>query len=125
MVQDYDPDIGERYRHAWTKFFQPSNSNCLIASHDLKMVGFVTYVVHDYLWTEEPVCYMSDLYVKPEDRKNGYGRAMVLELAAISKALGHARIYWVTEKNNWARRLYDSLAESDWVRYHINLIDSV
>lgn len=126
MVDDYDPDIKDNWVHAWTKFCdEKSPSQGLVAEATGVVVGFINYVIHEHLWTEQPVCYLSDLYVKPEHRRVGYGRAMIEQLIEIAVDKGVARVYWITHKDNEARKLYDALAKTDWIRYHINLVDFV
>jgi len=122
MVEDYDSCIPEKYDIAWNKFFDDSSSvNCLVAIVDSKIVGFMNYLLHESAWDEEPFCYLSDLYVKPEYRLNGYARYMIQALLERTIQYGWARLYWVTEFGNPTRILYDRLANSEFVRYHIDV----
>jgi ribosomal protein S18 acetylase RimI-like enzyme len=67
------------------------------------------------------VCYLEDIFVAPEARGRGAGRALIEKLVALGKEEGWRRIYWHThEGNDRARRLYDSIVErTDYIRYDI------
>lgn len=75
-----------------------------------ELAGILHYVLHPTTGNIKNVCYMQDLYVAPDHRRKGIGRALVLELAAIGKREGWARIYWLAESNNpAAQALYKTL----------------
>jgi GNAT superfamily N-acetyltransferase len=71
----------------------------------------------------QPVCYLEDLFVAPEARSSGAGRALIEGIVAVGRRHGWRRVYWHTHENNHrARTLYDRLApRTDYVRYDIDL----
>jgi len=85
------------------------------------MVGFTNCVVHAGTWSKRDTCYLEDLFVSPEARGKGCGRALIEAVVARSRAEGWQRVYWQTEKNNvTARALYDKItAVCDWVIYEV------
>jgi GNAT superfamily N-acetyltransferase len=62
--------------------------------------------------------YLEDLFVIPEARRKGYGRALLRELARIAVARGCGRFEWaVLDWNDPAKAFYRSLGAtelSDW-----------
>lgn len=90
---------------------------------DDRVVGLAHYVVHPTTWDTRPTCYLEDLFVAPDQRGGGAGRALIEHLAALGRHQGWAGVYWMTADDNAvARRLYDRLAEvGNWVRYEIDL----
>jgi GNAT superfamily N-acetyltransferase len=97
---------------------------CLLACRaGNEPVGFANYVLHPHTWSLQPVCYLEDLFVAPEARSSGAGRALIEGIVALGRRHGWRRVYWHThEDNHRARTLYDRLApRTDYVRYDIDL----
>lgn len=82
-------------------------------------VGLAHYLYHPSFWTDGPYCYLQDLYVDPEVRGTGAGRAMIEELYRIAEAAGAAQVYWLTQDfNQVARRLYDRVGQvTPFIKY--------
>ena len=114
-----DPKITEA---TWRRLLDESQPiHGLVALDGTTIFGFANYVLHPGTWTDRPVCYLEDLFVAPDARGHGAGRALIESLVERAKALGWYRIYWQTRQNNAsARRLYDRMTPAtDWVRYDI------
>jgi GNAT superfamily N-acetyltransferase len=78
---------------------------------DGRMVGFTHWLFHRSTWTTGSYCYLEDLFVAPEARGAGAGRALILHVYAAADAAGAARTYWATQEFNAdARALYDTVA---------------
>ena len=90
---------------------------------DGALLGFALALPHAGSWTVEPQCYLEDLFVGPEARGAGVGRALMADLVARCRAEGWTRLYWHTQAGNAvARRLYDSYARpDDMLRYRMLL----
>jgi GNAT superfamily N-acetyltransferase len=70
--------------------------------------------VHRSTWARGNYVYLNDLFVTPDLRKSGAGRALIEAIYARADAMGAERVYWLThESNTAARKLYDSLAVND------------
>lgn len=65
---------------------------------------------------------MVDLFVDPALRGNGHGREMIQAVADAAKEMGCLRLQWVTKHDNIAaRRLYDTIADSQFVQYRMSI----
>lgn len=63
-----------------------------------------------------------DLFVDPEVRGEGLGRKLTQAVADFAREKGFMRVQWVTKHDNTAaRKLYDTLAESQFVQYRMAL----
>ena len=96
----------------------PHDYHGLIAVAD-RPVGLAHYLLHAHGWQAEPTCYPQDLYVAPEARGTGAGRALIEGVYEAADARGAKGVYWLTqERNVEARRLYDRVGEAPgFVRY--------
>ncbi|MHA1546764.1 MAG: GNAT family N-acetyltransferase, partial [Alphaproteobacteria bacterium] len=64
------------------------------------IAAFINFVIHPNTWSLEPVCYLEDLFVAPDQRGTGLARALIEHLAATGRLAGWARIYWHTARDN-------------------------
>lgn len=84
----------------------------LIAELDGKPVGLAHYLFHRFLWTVEDTCYLMDLFVDPEVRGRGVGRALIETVHEAAKKGGAPGMYWLTQEFNYkGRMLYDQVAQ--------------
>ena len=62
---------------------------------------------------------MQDLYVDPDARGSGVGRALIETVYAAADANGTPSVYWLTQDfNEQARRLYDRVASvTPFIKY--------
>ena len=90
-----------------------------VAEQDGVLVGLVHYIFHPHNWKIEDVCYLQDLYVSPELRGVGVGRALIEAVYAASDARDIPTVYWLTQDfNEPARRLYDYIASvTPFIKY--------
>lgn len=73
-------------------------------------VGFAVYFYNFSTWLGRPGLYLEDLFVKPEKRGKGYGRALLVALAKIARDRGCGRMEWaVLDWNESAIRFYRAL----------------
>lgn len=82
----------------------------LIARDDEAPAGIAHYIFHRHGWRIEDVCYLQDLYVAPQYRGTGAGRALIEAVYAAADRAGCGDVYWLTETTNaTARALYDRI----------------
>lgn len=98
----------------------PQDFNCLVAETDGGLVGLTHYLFHRHAWKVENVCYLQDLYARPETRGTGVGRALIEAVYAAADAAGAPSVYWLTQEfNETARRLYDRIGVcTPFIRYN-------
>lgn len=94
--------------------------SCLIAEQDGRPVGLTHYLFHRHAWKIENVCYLQDLYARPETRGTGVGRALIEAVYDKADAAGAPSVYWLTQDfNETARKLYDRIGVcSPFIRYN-------
>jgi GNAT superfamily N-acetyltransferase len=81
-----------------------------IAEHEGEAVGFAVWFLNYSTWTGRHGIYLEDLYVTPQARGFGYGRALLAELARIADDRGYGRFEWsVLDWNEPAIGFYKSL----------------
>ena len=109
------------YAASFARLTDPMIRDCLgmIALRDGALVGLVHCIVHRHGWRIEDVTYLQDLYVAPEARGTGVGRALIEAIYAEADAAGRPEVYWLTQDfNTVARRLYDRIGEATpFVKY--------
>ena len=82
----------------------------LLAFEGESPVGFAVFFHNFSTWLGRPGLYLEDLFVKPENRGKGYGRALLVELAKIARERGCGRMEWaVLDWNESAIKFYRSL----------------
>lgn len=86
-------------------------------------VGIVHWLAHPATWTTSNYCYLEDLFVAPDVRGGGVGRALIEHVRTWAEENGSAKVYWLTaESNTTARKLYDRVASrSGMIHYQIKI----
>lgn len=81
--------------------------------------GVTHYLFHRHCWSVDDVVYLQDLFVAPEARGLGLGRALIEAVYAAADTEGASNVYWLTQTGNaTARQLYDRLARpTDFMKY--------
>ena len=95
----------------------------LICERDGVAVGFAVWFFSYSTWLAKNGLYLEDLYVTPEARGTGAGKALMKRLAAIAVENGCGRFEWsVLDWNEPAIRVYDAIgaaAQPEWIRYRM------
>ena len=108
----------------WTRILDPSSPIKALFALDKNgnVLGFANYILHMRTWSDQLACYLEDLFVRPEARGQGAGRALIEHLIQMAKNSGWSRLYWMTRENNTtARHLYDQFCtKDDFVRYSLS-----
>jgi len=95
----------------------------LICEIDNKAVGFAVYFINYSTWLGKYGIYLEDLYVSPEHRGSGAGKAMLRKLAQIAVEKGCARVEWsVLDWNQPAIDFYLALGakpQDEWTVYRL------
>ncbi len=105
-------------------FCDNPQAHCLIAEADGKAVGFAVYFFSFSTWLGQHGIYLEDLYVSPESRGLGAGKALLKKLAmiAIEKNLG--RVEWsVLDWNEPSIKFYEAMGaepKDGWTVYRLS-----
>ncbi len=92
-------------------------------AEDGSALGIVHWLTHPATWASGEYCYLEDLYVSPDARGTGAGRALIGHVTDWARDAGCAKVYWLTQNTNaTARALYDRVAsDTGFVHYQIAL----
>lgn len=97
--------------------------HCLIAEIDQQAVGFAVYFLSFSTWLGQHGIYLEDLFVKPESRGCGAGKALLKELAKIAVANNYGRVEWsVLDWNEPSINFYKALGakpQDEWTVYRL------
>ena len=103
--------------------FDKQKAEVLFALEGEKEVGFALFFHNFSTFLGRAGIYLEDLYVKPEYRGKGYGKAILKKLAAITVERGCGRLeWWCLDWNTPSIEFYRSLgaeAMDDWTVYRI------
>ena len=95
----------------------------LIADFENQSVGFALFFHNYSTFVGKPGIYLEDLYVKPEMRGKGIGKALFLELIKIAKERNCGRVEWsVLNWNKSAIDFYKSMGAipmDEWTVYRL------
>jgi len=65
-----------------------------MAEHDGQPAGFALYFFNYSTWVGRPGIYLEDLFVEPELRGLGIGKALLQRVAAVAVENGCQRLQW-------------------------------
>lgn len=86
-------------------------------------VGFALWFLNFSTWRGVQGMYLEDLYVRPERRGGGHGKALLTELARICVERGYPRLEWsVLDWNEPSIQFYRSLGarpQDEWTVYRL------
>ncbi|MFF5633586.1 GNAT family N-acetyltransferase [Streptomyces sp. NPDC012825] len=86
-------------------------------------VGFALWFLNFSTWRGVHGIYLEDLYVRPEARGGGHGKALLRELARICVERGYERLEWsVLDWNEPSIAFYESLGarpQDEWTVYRL------
>ena len=105
------------------QLFGKKNAEVLFALENGKEVGFALFFHNFSTFLGRAGLYLEDLFVLPEHRGKGYGKAILQRLAAISRERGCGRMeWWCLDWNQPSIGCYKSLGAepmSDWTVYRL------
>ncbi|MEO6298435.1 MAG: GNAT family N-acetyltransferase [Paracoccaceae bacterium] len=84
-------------------------------------VGMMQYQLMHRSLSGEMVVYLSDLFVRPDVRGGGVGRALIDHVIGFAQGRGISNVRWLTQEFNYAgRRLYDTYRpKTDLILYSV------
>ena len=104
-------------------FGQHRYAEALIAEDDGAPIGFALFFHNFSTFLAKPGIYLEDLFVVPEHRRRGIGRALLQRLAKIAVERDCGRLEWsVLDWNRDAIGFYERLGarpNSEWTVYRL------
>ena len=103
--------------------FEKKGAEVLFVLEDGREVGFALYFHNFSTFLGRSGVYLEDLFVLPEHRGRGYGKALLCRLAAIAKEEGCGRLeWWCLDWNKPSIDFYKSMGAEpmeDWTVYRV------
>ena len=96
----------------------------LVESDERSITGFAVWFLNYSTWTGTHGIFLEDLFIEPEFRGRGYGKALLAHLAAECVAKGYQRFEWsVLDWNQPSIDFYRSLGAEvmdEWTAYRLS-----
>ncbi len=112
----------EELLHKW--IFEKEKAEVIFAMEDNKEVGFALFFHNFSTFLGRAGIHLEDLFVLPEYRGNGYGKALLKQLAKIALERGCGRLeWWCLDWNKPSIEFYLSLGAEqmdEWTTYRIS-----
>lgn len=106
-----------------TLFGERRYAEVIIAEHDGQPAGFALFFHNYSTFLSRPGIYLEDLYVRPELRGHGIGKALLARLASLAVERKCGRLEWaVLNWNESAIQFYRSLGalpQTEWTVYRV------
>lgn len=103
--------------------FDQKKAEVLFAMCDGEEIGFALFFHNFSTFLGRAGIYLEDLFVKPEQRGQGYGKAILKKLAAIAVERGCGRLeWWCLNWNQSSIDFYLAMGAeqmSDWTTYRV------
>jgi GNAT superfamily N-acetyltransferase len=104
-------------------FGAKTTTNAVICSFNNEPIGFAVYFFNFSTWLGKHGLYLEDLYVSPDHRGVGAGKALLKHLAKIALSKNCGRFEWsVLDWNEPAIQFYKSIGaepQNEWVGYRL------
>ena len=103
--------------------FDRQKAEVIFALEDAREVGFALFFHNFSTFLGRAGIYLEDLYVRPECRGRGYGRAILKKLASMASERGCGRLeWWCLDRNKPSVDFYLSMGAepmTDWTAYRV------
>lgn len=97
---------------------------CEIVEVDGEIAGLAIWFLNYSTWQGKHGIYLEDLFIRPQFRGKGFGKALLKHLAAICEARGYGRFqWWVLDWNEPSIEFYKALgavAMDEWTVYRVS-----
>ena len=107
-----------------TIFVDDARVFCDVVDVDGEIAGMAIWFLNYSTWQGKHGIYLEDLFIKPEFRGKGYGKALLQHLAKVCDERGYGRFqWWVLDWNSPAIEFYKSLgavAMDEWTVYRVS-----
>lgn len=109
----------------WESMFgEGSNTKALLAFYDGEPVGYAVYFFNFSSFVGRMGLYLEDIYVNPDMRGRGFGKALLKKLAQLAIENNCGRMEWIVlDWNESAIEFYKKLGAETldaWTTYRLN-----
>lgn len=105
-------------------FSDDATAHALICESEGEAIGYAVYFYNYSTWQGCNGLYLEDLYITPDQRGGGAGKALLKHLAALAVENGCGRFEWsVLDWNQPAIDFYRSLGalpQDEWIKYRLD-----
>ena len=124
VYEKLENDVITTVEELRSNIFEKNYAEVLIAEENEKPIGFSLYFHNFSTFVGKPGIYLEDLFVEPEMRGKGYGKALLVELAKIAKERNCGRLEWaVLDWNTPSIEFYKSLGAKpmdEWTVFRLD-----
>jgi len=120
-----DKVIATEERLRASLFGNPRLAEVIIAEEDAAPVGFALFFHNYSTFLAQPGIYLEDLFVKPDARGRGFGKALLMRLAQLARERGCGRVEWAVL--NWNQPSIDfykalgAVPMDEWTVFRLTL----
>ena len=126
-VYEREPDAVEATEADFRRVLFPEDGAPIAFAHvavaDGEIVGMAIWYVTFSTWLGHGGIWLEDLFVAPDHRGTGLGKALLATLAAVCRQRGYTRLeWWVLRWNKPSIGFYDSIGGQpmeDWLTYRL------
>ena len=124
VYEKLEDDVITSVEELQENIFSKNFAKVLIAEESGKPVGFALYFYNFSTFVGKPGIYLEDLFVEPEYRGKGYGKALLVALAKIAKEEDCGRFEWsVLDWNTPSIEFYKALGAKpmdEWTVFRLD-----
>jgi GNAT superfamily N-acetyltransferase len=98
-------------------------AEAIIAEIDSKPAGFIIFFHNFSSFTGKPGLYIEDIFVYPEYRGKGVGKALMVHCGKIARERNCGRLEWSVLDWNPARKFYEHMGgehQKEWLLYRLD-----
>jgi GNAT superfamily N-acetyltransferase len=98
-------------------------AEAIIAEIDRKPAGFIIFFHNFSSFTGKPGLYIEDIFVYPEYRSKGVGKALMVHCGKIARERNCGRLEWSVLDWNPARKFYEHMGgehQKEWLLYRLD-----
>ena len=107
-----------------SELFDKKNAEVIFAVADGREIGFALFFHNFSTFLGRAGLYLEDLYISPEYRGKGFGKAMLAKLADIAVSRGCGRLeWWCLDRNTPSVGFYKSLGAEpmdEWTVFRLS-----
>ena len=124
LYERLENDVITSVEELQENIFSKNFAKVLVAEESGKPVGFALYFYNFSTFVGKPGIYLEDLFVEPEYRGKGYGKALLIALAKIAKEEDCGRFEWsVLDWNTPSIEFYKALGAKpmdEWTVFRLD-----